>query len=151
MIYLSIFTVVIFSSNFVWSYLRPSCLTFSPKPAESPCQGGGYKYYWNTEAKKCSLFYDCGNSNSKDLHGNTYGSFFTKEECMFQCGGHGKIRQNENDDYDDDNLGISNDDDDQVNGKMTALEYLRKLIQMGPSESMMLEKYETSLEICQNF
>ena len=78
MIHLSIFTVVIFSSNFVWSYLRPSCLTFSSKPAESPCQGGGYKYYWNTEAKKCSLFYDCGNSNSKDLHGNTYGSFLDR-------------------------------------------------------------------------
>ena len=150
MVHLSIFTIVILCPNFAWSFLHP-CFAglkyYSPKkPSGEPCQPGVYKYYWNDEADKCLLFYDCGNTDTQDLNGNTYGSFFTKEECISQCGRHRKIRQNENDDYDedDDNLGISNDDD-QVNGKMTALEYLRKLIKMGPSESMLMKKYETSL------
>ena len=131
MIHLSISTALILFLNFEWSYsdYPDSWPCLLPKDSGESCEGGIYKYYWNDEAKKCSLFYYGGCDGNEN-------SFFTKEECMYYCKWHGKIRQNENDDYDDDN------DDDQVNGKMTALEYLRKLIQMGPSKSIMLE-YET--------
>ena len=139
MIQLSIFTVLILFSNFVWCYLDPKYdpkyLCLLPKSSGESCQGRGiYKYYWNDDAKKCSLFYYGG----CDGNGN---SFYTKEECMYYCGRYEKIRQNENEDNDDDvNLGIGNDDNDnQVNGKMTALEYLRKLIHREPSTSMAMD------------
>ena len=129
MIQPSILTASILFYNFEWGYSDYPDPCVFPKDSGKSCEreGGTYKYYWNDEAKKCSLFYygGCGGNENR---------FYTKEDCIDTCEWHGKIRQNENDDYDDDN------DGDQVNGKMTALEYLRKLIQMGPSESMMLKK-----------